>query len=160
MRVAILTISDTVARSERDDQSGPAVRDACRARGWEVVSLEVAPDEKHVIEAALLNLAVSGAVDLVLTSGGTGVGPRDVTPEATRAVCKKLIPGLGEIMRSEGMKKTPRAVLSRGVAGVREKCVIVNLPGSPKGAVESLEAVADLLPHVVDVLHGARHDAP
>jgi molybdenum cofactor synthesis domain-containing protein len=97
-------------------------------------------------------------VDLILTTGGTGIGPRDVTPEATTQACEKLLPGFSELMRDEGRKKTPRAVLSRAVAGVRGRVVIVNLPGSPRGAIESLDAVADLLPHALQVLGGARHD--
>jgi molybdenum cofactor synthesis domain-containing protein len=106
-----------------------------------------------------LRLLTDGsAADLILTTGGTGIGPRDVTPEATAAVCEKLLPGIAEHMRAKGVLSTPRALLSRSVAGVRRGAIIVNLPGSPKGAVESLDAVADLLPHAADVLRGLRHD--
>ncbi len=106
----------------------------------------------------MIILADSGSVDLILTTGGTGIGPRDITPEATESVCKKNLPGLGELMRQKGRDKNPRSVLSRAVAGVRSRALIVNLPGSPRGALESLDAVADLLPHAVEVLRGASHD--
>ena len=158
MRVAILTISDSVSRGTNKDASGPAVRERCEKWMWTVISEEVYPDEVAAIRDRLISLADSGAVDLILTTGGTGIGPRDVTPEATTAACHKLLPGIPELMRDEGRKKTPRAVLSRAVAGVRARTLIVNLPGSPRGAVESLDAVADLLPHAVQVLGGARHD--
>ena len=158
MRVAILTVSDSVAQSKREDRSGPAVRERCEKLGWTVSATRVVADEEAAIRNALSELSDSGKVDLILTAGGTGIGPRDVTPEATTAIASKLIPGLAELMRSTGQRSTPRAVLSRAVAAVRRQSLIVNLPGSPKGAVESLDAVADLLPHAVDVLHGARHD--
>jgi len=158
MRVAILTISDSVARDERQDRSGPAVAERCRALGWAVAQTAVLPDDRVMIETRLRALAESGELDLILTTGGTGIGPRDVTPEATAATCEKLVPGLSETMRAKGLESTPRAALSRAAAGVRGRTLIVNLPGSPKGAVESLDAVAELLPHAVDVLHGLRHD--
>jgi molybdopterin adenylyltransferase len=158
MRVAIVTVSDSVAQSKREDRSGPAVGERCRLLGWTVSATRVVADDESAIRNALSELADSGTVDLILTTGGTGIGPRDVTPEATTAIAAKLIPGLAELMRSAGQRSTPRAVLSRAVAGVRRQSLILNLPGSPKGAVESLDAVADLLPHAVDVLHGARHD--
>jgi molybdenum cofactor synthesis domain-containing protein len=158
MRVAILTISDSVSRGTSKDASGSAVRDRCAQRAWTVTAEEVFPDDLTAIRDRLLSLADSGSVDLILTTGGTGIGPRDVTPEATTQACEKLLPGLSELMREEGRKKTPRAVLSRGIAGVRGRVLIVNLPGSPRGAVESLDAVADLLPHALQVLGGARHN--
>jgi molybdopterin adenylyltransferase len=158
MRVAIVTISDSVAQSKREDRSGPAVRERCEMLGWTVSEVRVVADDETAIRSTLSELADSASVDLILTAGGTGIGPRDTTPEATTAVATKLIPGLAELMRSAGQRSTPRAVLSRAVAAVRGQSLILNLPGSPKGAVESLDAVADLLPHAVDVLHGARHD--
>ena len=158
MRVAILTISDSVSRGTHKDVSGPGVRERCAQLGWNVVAEGVLPDEPAAIRDRLVSLADGGAADLILTTGGTGIGPRDSTPEATTEACQKVLPGISELMRDEGRKKTPRAVLSRAVAGVRGRVLIVNLPGSPRGALESLDAVADLLPHALQVLGGARHD--
>jgi molybdopterin adenylyltransferase len=158
MRVAVVTVSDSVLRGERQDRSGPGLAERCRALGWQVISCEAVSDDRDVLENRLAALANSAFVDLVLTTGGTGVGPRDTTPEATSAVCQKILPGLGELMRAKGREKNPRAVLSRAVAGVCKHALIVNLPGSPRGAVESLDVVADLLPHAVEVLRGASHD--
>ena len=158
MRVAVLTVSDSVSRGEREDRSGPAVADRCRAAGWQVVSTDALADDRERLETRLIILADSAFVDLILTTGGTGIGPRDITPDATESICKKILPGIGELMRAKGREKNPRAVLSRAVAGVRNRSVIVNLPGSPRGAVESLDTVADLLPHAVEVLRGASHD--
>jgi molybdopterin adenylyltransferase len=157
-RVAVVTVSDSVSRGQRQDRSGPELAERCRALGWQVVSSEVLSDDRVALEKRLAALADSDSIDLVLTTGGTGVGPRDTTPEATAAVCEKLLPGLGELMRAKGREKNPRAALSRSVVGARKRALIVNLPGSPRGAVESLDAVADLLPHAVEVLRGASHD--
>ncbi len=158
MRVAVLTISDSVTKGEREDLSGPAVVAASRGLGWEVTSALRVSDDAASIREQLRELADSGRVDVVLTTGGTGIGPRDNTPEATQAVADRVVPGISEEMRRKGSERTPTAVLSRGIVVVRGKTLIVNLPGSPKGATESLEAVAALLPHAVKVLHGARHD--
>jgi len=158
MRVAVLTISDSVAKGQREDLSGPAVVAACRGLGWEIVSALRVSDDSAAIREQLRELADSGRLDLVLTTGGTGIGPRDNTPEATQGIAERVVPGIGEEMRRKGLEKTPTAVLSRGIAATRYKTLIVNLPGSPKGAAESLDAVAHLLPHAVAVLHGARHD--
>jgi molybdopterin adenylyltransferase len=158
MRVAILTISDSSSRGERADRSGPSVRERCANLGWQVVSESVLSDDRAKISAALKQIADSGAVELILTTGGTGLGPRDVTPEATSEICERIVPGLAELMRERGRQSTPRAALSRAVAGTRGSTLIVNLPGSPKGAIESLNAIADLLPHAAEVMRGARHD--
>lgn len=155
--VAVVTVSDSAVAGTRDDSSGPAVRGRAQSLGWTVSAMELVPDESEQISAALRRLAESGEVAVILTTGGTGVALRDITPEATRAVIDREIPGLGELMRTEGLKYTPRAVLSRGLAGLRGRTLIVNLPGSPKGAVESLDAIAKLVPHIVDLLEGRTH---
>jgi molybdenum cofactor synthesis domain-containing protein len=158
MRVSILTLSDSVVAGKYEDRSGPEVAARCASLGWEVTAHSVLPDDRAAIEAFLKQTADANSVDLILTTGGTGVGPRDVTPEATIAVCERMIPGFAEQMRAEGVKKMARAILSRAVAGIRGTTIIVNLPGSPKGAVESLDAIAELLPHSAAVLHGAKHE--
>jgi molybdopterin adenylyltransferase len=158
MRVSILTISDSVTAGTSEDRSGPSVIERCRALGWRIVSSAVRADDRAAIELFLKEAADSNDADVILTTGGTGLGPRDITPEATAAVVERMIPGFSEQMRAAGAEKTPRAVLSRGAAGIRGKTIIINLPGSPKGAVESLDVIADLLPHAVSVVHGARHE--
>jgi molybdopterin adenylyltransferase len=158
MRVAVLTVSDSVARGGSEDLSGPAVVAFCRGLGWEVLAGLRVSDDPAEIRQQLRELADSGRVDVIATTGGTGIGPRDNTPEATQAVADRVIPGIAEEMRRKGMEKTPTAILSRSVTAVRHKSLIINLPGSPAGAVESLEAIAHLLPHAVHVLHGGRHD--
>ncbi|HET9400452.1 MAG TPA: MogA/MoaB family molybdenum cofactor biosynthesis protein [Candidatus Acidoferrales bacterium] len=158
MRVAIVTVSDSSFTGAREDSSGPAVRERCAALGWQIASAEILPDDQLRLTAKLAELADSSRCDCVLTTGGTGIGPRDVTPEATMNICERLIPGLAELMRTKGLQFTPRSVLSRAVVGVRSGVMIVNLPGSPKGAVQSLDAIADLLPHACEVIRGAKHD--
>jgi len=158
MRVAVVTISDSVSSGKSEDRSGPAVVTRCKELGWQIVSSHVLPDDRAAIENLLKKTADANDADVILTTGGTGVGPRDVTPEATIAIVERLIPGFGEHMRLEGSKKTPRAILSRAGAGIRATTIIINLPGSPRGAVESLDAIAEFLPHAVSILHGARHD--
>ena len=158
LRVAVITISDSVSSGKSEDKSGPAVIARCRELGWEIKSSLVIPDDPPSIREQLRQFADSSRVDLILTTGGTGLSPRDSTPEATTAVADRLVPGFAEEMRRKGMEKTPRAILSRAVAAVRHKSLILNLPGSPKGAVESLNALADLLPHSISIIHGARHD--
>jgi molybdenum cofactor synthesis domain-containing protein len=157
---AVLTISDSVSAGTRADRSGPAVRERLEQLGWSVSVMEAIPDETSEIAARLSTLADGGQVFAIFTTGGTGVASRDVTPEATRAVIDREIPGLGELMRASGRQATPLAVLSRSVAGTRGRVLIVNLPGSPKGAVESLDAIVGLVPHVLELLRGRTEHTP
>jgi molybdopterin adenylyltransferase len=157
MRVSVLTVSDSVSSGKSEDHSGPAVIARCKELGWAIVSASVLADDQPAIETYLKMIADSKDADLLLTTGGTGVGPRDVTPEATMAITDRLIPGFAEHMRAEGRKTNDRAILSRGVCAIRASTIIVNLPGSPRGAVDSLDAIAELLPHSVRVLHGEHH---
>ncbi len=152
LRVAILTASDRSARGERADLSGPALVEVVRANGWTVIDQKILPDDTNLLTGQLKNWADSGQVDIILITGGTGFAPRDVTPEATRMVMEREAPGLAEAMRQASLQKTPHAMLSRAVTGIRGKCLIVNLPGSPKGAVENLQVVLPVLPHAVELL--------
>ena len=149
---AVLTVSDSAARGERADRSGPATAELLRQEGFDVTHQEIVTDDQPTIESALVRL--SEQVQLIVTTGGTGIADRDVTPEATRAVCSKLIEGISEKMRAEGMANTSYAILSRGVCGVRGNTLILNLPGSPTGASESLLAIIDILPHALDLIAG------
>ena len=149
---AVLTISDRSAKGERPDKSGPAVVAVLEQAGFRLIAADVLPDERARIEASLIQL--SETVNLIVTSGGTGIAPRDVTPEATRAVADKIVEGVAERMRAEGTKKTPLAALSRGLCVIRGRALIVNVPGSPAAAVESVQAVLPLLPHALELLSG------
>jgi molybdopterin adenylyltransferase len=151
-RAAVLTVSDSCSRGEKKDLSGPAVAKALGRRNFQVVVRSVVADERTAIQEKLIEFCRSAR--LVVTTGGTGLAPRDVTPEATSAVCERLVEGIAEQMRSHGVRKTRFAVLSRAVCGVRGTSLILNLPGSPAGAVESLEAVIDLLPHALELIAG------
>ena len=149
---AVVTVSDSCARGERVDVSGPAVAETLRKLGFHVVATQIVQDDSMQIQNALIHLALE--VRFIVTTGGTGIAERDVTPEATEAICERVIDGVAERMRSEGSKKTPLAALSRGVCGVRGQALILNLPGSPAGAAESLAAVAELIPHAIELLSG------
>ena len=152
LTAAVITVSDSSARGEREDRGGPAVAATLEKRNFRVLAREVVADEEPAIRDVLIRLAAQAR--FVVTTGGTGIAPRDVTPEATRAVCERLLEGVAERMRSEGVKATKFAALSRAVCGVRGQSVILNLPGKPSGAVESLESVIDLIPHALQLLSG------
>jgi molybdenum cofactor synthesis domain-containing protein len=152
IRFGILTLSDRSSKGEREDASGPALAHLIRAQGWSVAKQQILPDEESAIRAALTEWADSGDFDIILTTGSTGFAQRDVAPEATRAVIQRDAPGLAETMRAESLKKTPHAMLSRAIAGIRQRTLIVNLPGSPKGAVENLQTILPVLPHAVQLL--------
>ncbi len=157
IRVGIVTVSDSCSWGEREDVSGRTVEEMLSGDQFVVAERTVVPDDRDAIAAELVRLADDGEVELLLTTGGTGFGPRDVTPEATASVCSRMVPGFGELMRLKGFEKTPRAVLSRAVAGIRGGTLVINLPGSPTAVRECLEVILDLLPHAIEMLRGGGH---
>ncbi|MBI5826077.1 MAG: MogA/MoaB family molybdenum cofactor biosynthesis protein [Chloroflexi bacterium] len=152
IRFGILTLSDRSSKGQREDASGPALAHLIRTQNWSVIKQQILPDEESAIRAALTEWADSGELDIILTTGSTGFAQRDIAPEATRAVIQREAPGLAETMRAESLKKTPHAMLSRAIAGIRGRTLIVNLPGSPKGAVENLQTILPVLPHAIQLL--------
>ena len=158
MRVAILTVSDRCSRGEAEDSTGPALREALTAAGAEVVEVALVADDEDRIKAELVRLSDQIGADVVLTNGGTGLGPRDVTPEATEAVLRRRAPGIPEAMRAQSLVHVPAAMLSRGTAGLRGATLIVNLPGSPRGAIECLRIVLPVLRHAVEMIAGGGHE--
>ena len=153
-RAIVITVSDSASRGARQDLSGPAAQEELEKLGCQVSGVEIVPDDREVIQSRLVEHSDSEEIDLIVTTGGTGLAPRDVTPEATAAVIEKAVPGIAELMRLEGMKKNPRAALSRAMVGVRSKTLIINLPGSVKGVRESLGAIAMILGHALEVISG------
>ncbi len=154
LTVGVLTISDKGARGDRQDKSGAVIREILPSIAARIVNYDVIPDEKEPIVAKLVKWADEDDLDIIITTGGTGLTPRDVTPEATLAVVDRIVPGFAEAMRAESLKKTPHAMLSRAVVGTRGKCLIINLPGSPKAVRECLEVILPALPHAVETLKG------
>ena len=157
IKIAVLTISDSCTEGNREDVSGQTIVDMLPEETFEVCEKKIVADDHEKIANVLKRFSDEQGVDVVLTTGGTGLGPRDVTPEATTSVCEKMAPGFSEILRIEGFRKTPKAILSRGVTGVRKNTLIVNLPGSPKAVQECLEIILDLIPHAVKMMRGGGH---
>jgi molybdenum cofactor synthesis domain-containing protein len=157
-RAAILTISDKGFKGEREDQSGPMLREILGKAGFSIAKVEILPDDQQLLEQQLRHLADESCLDLVVTTGGTGVSPQDVTPDATLAVIDREVPGMAEAMRANSLAKTPHAMLSRGVAGVRGQTLIINLPGSIKGARENMEVLLPALEHALDKIQGDPSD--
>lgn len=157
LKVAVLTVSDRCSRGQRDDESGKVIIEMVKGIGCEIISYDIVADELPLIREKLLYYCDKLGANFVFTTGGTGIGPRDVTPEATTEVSEKLIPGISELIRLEGLKKTKNSALSRGVSAVRKNSIIINLPGSPKGVRESLAAILDIIPHAFSMLQGAGH---
>ena len=157
IKAAILTVSDSCVKGQREDVSGQTVEDILKKNNFDVYDKQIVADETEQISTKLIYFSDKTKVDIVFTTGGTGLGPRDVTPEATIAVCGKMVPGLGELMRLKGCEHTPNAILSRSTAGIRKDTLIINLPGSPKAVRECLEVILDILPHAVKMMHGGGH---
>ena len=157
IKVAILTVSDSCAQGKREDVSGQTIKDMLAEDKFEICEKRIVADNHEAIADELKFLSDNADVDVVITTGGTGLGPRDVTPEATNSVSERTVPGLSEIIRAQGWKKTKNAVLSRGIVGIRNRTLIINLPGSSKGVKESLEIILDVLPHAVEMMHGGGH---
>ena len=156
-KFAVLTVSDSCSSGESKDKSGKIIIEIVKGINAECVKYDIVPDEVEMIRERLLEYCDSSKVDVIFTTGGTGLGPRDVTPEATRDISEKIIPGISELIRLEGSKKTKNAVLSRGISATRGKTIIINLPGSPKGVEESLQAIISLIPHALDMIYGKGH---
>ncbi len=157
IRAAVLTVSDSCSEGTREDESGQTIKEILGDEKFEVCEYRVVADKQSDIEKELIEFSDKAKADIVFTTGGTGVGPRDVTPEATIAVCERLVPGLAEVMRAEGLKKTKHAMLSRAVSGIRGRTLIINLPGSPKAVRESLEAIIEVLGHAKEMMEGKGH---
>jgi len=157
-RAVVVTVSDASHQGKRQDLSGPAIASLLTSNKFQVIGTVIVPDEQPVISAKLIEL--SADADLIVTTGGTGIAPRDVTPEATRAICDRFIDGIPERMRADGLKHTPYAILSRGLCGIRGRTIILNLPGNPNGARESLESVVGLLAHALNLLRGETAHPP
>ena len=157
IKVFVLTVSDRCARGEREDISGRTIEEMLPADTFQVCERRISPDDRDTVAARLVELAEGRDADLVLTTGGTGLGPRDVTPEATASICERTVPGFAELMRAEGFRKTPNAMLSRATAGILRNTLIVNLPGSPRAVRECLEVILPILPHAVEMMHGGGH---
>jgi len=158
IRVGIIVLSDKAARGEREDASGPLLKELVSREGWKVEEIIVLPDEKQGLLNALLELIDRQKVDLLLTSGGTGPGPRDITPEVTAEVIEKDVSGIAEILRLKGYEKIPTAVLSRGRSGVRKESLIINLPGSPRAIQQSWPVLREIIPHAIEVVRGEAHE--
>jgi molybdenum cofactor synthesis domain-containing protein len=157
IKVAVLTVSDSCAGGNREDISGQTIIEMLAEETFEVCEKKIVPDEYQAITEVLKSFSDEQDIDIVLTTGGTGLGPRDITPEATASVCDRIVPGLGEVMRAEGLKTTPYAVLSRSFAGIRVKTLIINMPGSPKAVKECLEIILKVIPHAVKMMYGGGH---